>query len=47
MRKLEKDKLIAQEEKRRAKDELQKTNEGENKIDDKVGTGKEGENMQV
>ena len=47
LRKLEKDKLISQDENRRAQDQLQKTTDGHTKIVDQVGTAKEAEIMQV
>jgi len=47
LRKLEKDKVISQDENRRAQDQLQKTTDGHTKIVDQVGTAKEAEIMQV
>lgn len=47
LRKLEKDKLISQDENRRAQDRLQKTTDGHTKNIDQVGTAKEAEIMQV
>lgn len=47
LRKLEKDKLISQDENRRAQDRLQKTTDGHTKKIDQVGTAKEAEIMQV
>ncbi len=47
LRKLEKDKLISQDENRRAQDQLQKTTDGHTKKIDQVGTAKEAEIMQV
>ena len=47
LRKLEKDKLISQDENRRAQDQLQKTTDGHNKEVDQVGTAKEAEILQV
>ena len=47
LRKLEKDKLISQDENRRAQDQLQKTTDGHTKKIDEVGTAKEAEIMQV
>ena len=47
LRKMEKDKVISQDENRRAQDQLQKTTEGHTKKIDQVGTAKEAEIMQV
>jgi len=47
LRKLEKDKVISQDENRRAQDQLQKTTDGHTKKIDQVGTAKEAEIMQV
>ena len=47
LRKLEKDKLISQDENRRAQDRLQKTTDSHTKKIDQVGTAKEAEIMQV
>ena len=47
LRKLEKDKLISQDENRRAQDKLQKTTDSHTKKIDQVGTAKEAEIMQV
>ena len=47
LRKMEKDKVISQDENRRAQDQLQKTTDGHTKKIDQVGTAKEAEIMQV
>ena len=47
LRKLEKDKLISQDENHRAQDQLQKTTDGHTKKIDQVGTTKEAEILQV
>ena len=47
LRKLEKDKLISQDENHRAQDQLQKTTDGHTKTIDQVGTAKESEILQV
>ena len=47
LRKMEKDKVISQDENRRAQDQLQKTTDGHTKKSDQVGTAKEAEIMQV
>lgn len=47
LRKMEKDKLISQDENRRAQDQLQKTTDGHTKKIDQVGTAKEAEILQV
>ena len=47
LRKLEKDKVISQDENRRAQDQLQKTTDGHTKKIDQVGTAKETDIMQV
>ena len=47
LRKLERDKLISQDENRRAQDRLQKTTDEHTKSIDQVGTTKESEIMQV
>ena len=47
LRKLEKDKLISQDENRRAQDQLQKTTDGHTKQIDETGSAKEAEILQV
>ena len=47
LRKMERDKVISQDENRRAQDQLQKSTDGHTKIIDQVGTDKETEIMQV
>ena len=47
LRKLERDKVISQDQNRRAQDQLQKSTDGHTKIIDQVGTAKETEIMQV
>ena len=47
LRKMERDKVISQDQNRRAQDQLQKTTDGHTKIIDQVGTAKETEIMQV
>ena len=47
LRKLEKDKLISQDENRRAQDQLQKTTHGHTKQIDETGSAKEAEILQV
>ena len=47
LRKLEKDKLISQDENRRAQDRLQKTTDGHTKQIDETGSAKEAEILQV
>lgn len=47
LRKMEKDKVISQDENRRAQDQLQKTTDGHTKKIDQVGTAKEAEILQV
>ena len=47
LRKMERDKVISQDQNRRAQDQLQKSTDGHTKIIDQVGTAKETEIMQV
>ena len=47
LRKMERDKVISQDQNRRAQDQLQKATDGHTKIIDQVGTAKETEIMQV
>ncbi len=47
LRKLEKDKLVSQDENRRAQDQLQKTTDGHTKQIDETGSAKEADIMQV
>ena len=47
LRKMEKDKIISQDENRRAQDQLQKATDSHTKIVDQVATAKEAEIMQV
>ncbi len=47
LRKMERDKVISQDQNRRAQDQLQKSTDGHTKIIEQVGTAKETEIMQV
>ncbi len=47
LRQMERDKVISQDQQRRAQDQLQKSTDGHTKIIDQVGTAKETEIMQV
>jgi ribosome recycling factor len=47
LRKLEKEKLISQDDGRRAQDQLQKTTDGHTKLIDETGSAKEAEILQV